>query len=257
VTLVGTSHDVHPGSADALTVSRWDVEAFLADIREAFPHANLATDDVRLVHRGLLPMVSGDDHHVKLLRESAVVDHTADGAPNLVSMFGVRYTTARATAERAIDTVFHQRGSRTPPECRTSDTPVSGGQITHLDKFQRATAAREVEGVPADMLRRLAMTYGTEYDAVLQHVRADATLAVPLGRDCAVSGAEIVHAVRAESALHLSDALIRRTEAGAAGHPGVDAVERAAAIMARELRWDEWRTRHEIAEVEAFYRLPE
>ena len=28
-----------------------------------------------------------------------------------------------------------------------------------------------------------------------------------------------------------------------------------AAIMARELRWDEWRTRHEIAEVDAFYRL--
>jgi glycerol-3-phosphate dehydrogenase len=68
VTLVGTSHDVHEGGADALTVSRWDLETFLADAREAFPHANLTAGDVRLVHRGLLPMVSGHDHHVKLLR---------------------------------------------------------------------------------------------------------------------------------------------------------------------------------------------
>ena len=37
-----------------------------------------------------------------LLRESAVVDHTSDGAAGLVSMFGVRYTTARHTAARAV-----------------------------------------------------------------------------------------------------------------------------------------------------------
>ena len=52
-------------------------------------------------------------------------------------------------------------------------------------------------------------------------------------------------------ALKLGDAVIRRTEAGAAGHPGTDALERAAAIMARAHDWDEWRMRNEIAEVEA------
>ena len=57
-------------------------------------------------------------------------------------------------------------------------------------------------------------------------------------------------------ALKLGDAVIRRTEAGAAGHPGSDALERAAAIMGRALGWDDWRLRNEVAEVEAFYRLP-
>ena len=33
-------------------------------------------------------------------------------------------------------------------------------------------------------------------------------------------------------ALTLADALIRRTEAGSAGHPGADAVEAAATLMA-------------------------
>ena len=60
-----------------------------------------------------------------------------------------------------------------------------------------------------------------------------------------------------EMALKLGDAVIRRTEAGAAGHPGADALERAAAIMARAHGWDEWRMRNEIAEVEAFYQAAE
>jgi hypothetical protein len=50
--------------------------------------------------------------------------------------------------------------------------------------------------------------------------------------------------------------VIRRTEAGSAGHPGADALQRAAAIMARAHGWDEQRTGQEIAEVETFYRLP-
>jgi glycerol-3-phosphate dehydrogenase len=256
VTLVGTSHDVHDGGPDALTLTRWDLEAFLADVREAFPHANLTAADVRLVHRGLLPMVSGRERDVRLLRESAVVDHRADGVAGLVSMFGVRYTTARHTAARAVDAVFRQRGIREPPPCRTDETPVVGGAIRNTTNFLRAVELRDVDGVSTETLRRLALTYGTRYDAVLQLLRESPDLAGPLGGTCAVSGAEIVHAVRAESAVRLSDAIIRRTEAGSAGHPGHDAIERAAALIGAELGWTEWQTRHEIAEVEAFYQLP-
>jgi glycerol-3-phosphate dehydrogenase len=54
----------------------------------------------------------------------------------------------------------------------------------------------------------------------------------------------------------LSDALIRRTEAGSAGHPGRDAIASAAAAMARELSWNDRRVADEIAETAAFYQLP-
>jgi glycerol-3-phosphate dehydrogenase len=256
VTLIGTSHEVHDGSPDALAVSRWDVEAFLADVREAFPLAKLTSADVRLVHRGFLPMVTGDEHHVALLRESAVVDHARDGAEGLVSMFGVRYTTGRDTAARAIDAVFRLRGDRQPPPTRTAETPVVGGSISNKEKFLRAVLLRQIDGVSSDLLRRLALTYGTGYDAILHLVREQDTLAQPLGRQCAVSGAEILYATRHEAAIKLSDALIRRTEAGSAGHPGKDAIERASLIMAQERRWDALQLRNEVAEVEEFYRLP-
>ena len=256
VSMLGTSHEAYDGSPDQLKVSRWDLEAFLKDAREAFPHAGLTTNDVRLIHRGLLPMVSGDGHNVRLLKESQVVDHGRHGLPGLVSVFGVRYTTARHTAEQAVDAVFRSLGHATPPPCRTAETPLLGGSMSHVDNFLKAVLLRDVEGLSTETLRRIATTYGTGYDRVLQMARDVPALTRPLGRGCAVVGAEILYAARREMALTLGDAVIRRTEAGAAGHPGTDALERAAAIMARAHEWDEWRTRNEIAEVEAFYKLP-
>lgn len=256
VSMLGTSHDAHDGGPDQLKVSRWDLEAFLKDAREAFPLANLTIADVRLVHRGLLPMVSGEGSHVQLLRESRVVDHAKHGMPGLVSMFGVRYTTARQTAQDAVDAVFHVLGHRTPPPCRTAETPLQGGSINRMDTFLKAVVQRDVEGIQPETLKRIATMYGTGYDRVLQMARDVPALGRPLGRDCDVLGAEILYAAHKEMAMKLGDALIRRTQAGAAGHPGADAVERAAAIMARAHEWDEWRTQNEIAEVEAFFRLP-
>lgn len=256
VTVVGTGHDAHEGTADALSITRWDLEAFLADVRAAFPHAPLSASDVRLVHRGFLPMLSGKDTAVKLLRESAVVDHRRDKTPGLVTVFGVRYTTARHTAAQAIDAVFRARGEGSFPPSRTADTAVVGGTISNKENFMRAVLVRDVPGVSPDTLRHLASTYGTDYDSVLQVARDRSVFAEPLGRSCSVTGAEILYAARNECAMKLSDALIRRTEAGSAGHPGSDAVEHAAKIMARQLGWDEWKVRNEVAEVEAFYRLP-
>jgi glycerol-3-phosphate dehydrogenase len=79
-------------------------------------------------------------------------------------------------------------------------------------------------------------------------------LAAPLGASCAVTQAAIVDAARHEMAVHLSDALLRRTEAGTAGHPGDDAVASAAAVMAGELAWTSAQTAAELEAVEREYR---
>jgi glycerol-3-phosphate dehydrogenase len=256
VSMLGTSHDAYDGSADQLRVTRWDLEAFLKDARAAFPHAALDASDVRLVHRGLLPTVSAKGSHVQLVKESRVVDHSQHGLPGLVSMFGVRYTTARRTAEEAVDAVFRAMGHATPPRCRTAETPLIGGSINNMDSFLRAVLLRDVDGIAASTLKRIATAYGSGYDSVLQTVRDMPALGRPLGRSCEVIGAEILHATRAEMALKLGDAVIRRTGAGAAGHPGADALEHAALIMSRALGWDDARIRTEIDEVENFYKLP-
>jgi glycerol-3-phosphate dehydrogenase len=255
VSIVGTSHDAHRGAADGLHVTEADVHSFLRQVQEAFPAAGLTMSDVRLVHRGLLPMVSGHAEHVRLLRESVVVDHRADGISGLVSMFGVRYTTARHTAARAIDAVFRNRRNGRPPRCVTARTSIVGGDISNKEAFLRGALRNAAHGLPEVTLHRLALTYGSRYGAVLDLLTGHPGLAEVLSSECTVTGGEIVHAARHESAMTLADALIRRTEAGSAGHPGADAVARAGALMAQEHQWSTERLRVEIEQVDTFYRL--
>ena len=68
-----------------------------------------------------------------------------------------------------------------------------------------------------------------------------------------VSAGEIAYAVDMASAVRLSDAVLRRTPLGSAGHPGVPALCRAADIMGGKLGWDAERRAAEIALVEAAY----
>ena len=63
-----------------------------------------------------------------------------------------------------------------------------------------------------------------------------------------VIGAQVIHAVRHEMALHLEDVVFRRTGLGTLGHPGVPAITQAAELMRRELGWDEAQHAREIAE---------
>jgi glycerol-3-phosphate dehydrogenase len=56
-------------------------------------------------------------------------------------------------------------------------------------------------------------------------------------------------------AVHLTDALLRRTDAGSAGHPGCDAVANAAMLMGDILGWNDDRRRDEIAAVERVYAI--
>jgi len=131
-----------------------------------------------------------------------------------------------------------------------------GGGIARMDSFLKAAMSRDVDGVPADTLKRIATTYGTGYDRILQIARDMPELRAPLGDHCPVIGAEILYAARHEMAPKLADVLLRRTEAGAAGHPGADAIERAAAIIGAEHGWDASRIASEIGDVQSFFALP-
>jgi glycerol-3-phosphate dehydrogenase len=255
VAIFGTSHAPYDGDpAPALPVTAAEVESLIADVNRAFPAARLGLDDITLVHRGLLPMVSADGHEVRLARHSQLRDHRLDGLAGLVSIVGVRYTTARHTAQQAIDVVFSALDRAAPPS-RSAVTPLVGGDTGPFAEFLARTVTARPPVLDAATAEHLARAHGTGAWPVLDSIAADPSLAAPLGRSCATTRAEVLHAVRHEMALTLADALLRRTEAGALAHPGTDAAREAAAIMAVELGWDEPRVERELAELDAFYRI--
>ena len=253
--IVGTSYDRYNGPVDRLALDRNEIDTFIGAVRRAFPRLSLDAGDVRLIHRGLLPVSPGGDG---LQREttSTIVDHRRDGIHGLISVLGVRYTTARDSAQRAVDTAVNQlQGGALP--CRTTVAPLVGGDIPNVDEFLREATTATDGTVPMETRRRLARTYGTRHRTVLARLMASEQERAALGAKCSVTVGEIRHAVRDEMAVRLSDALLRRTEAGSGGHPGEDAVASAAGAMAAELGWTPERTDAEIAETRRAYSIPE
>jgi glycerol-3-phosphate dehydrogenase len=168
----------------------------------------------------------------------------------------VRYTTARHTAAEAVDRAFAALGTPRAPACRTDVVPLAGGAIPGVATLI-ADAVRQHPEIPPSALTRLVRTYGTDYARVLALAEREPALAAPLGDRCEVTALELTYAAREEMALTLADALLRRTEAGSAGHPGADAVSRAADVLAAERGWDPNRRQAEIDDVERLYRLPQ
>ncbi len=232
VSLVGTLHLPYDGDPDRLVTEEEDVALLLDGINRAYPRAELVRSDVRLVHRGLLPAVSnGQD--VTLVK-GYTIDQTLEG---LLSIVGVKYTTARDVAEKTVDRAMTALG-KPRRASRSAATPLLGGDFEDFADLVRGV------GTP-----HLAYNYGT----LSREVLAIGDRA-PLSESTPVTGAEIRHAVREEMALDLGSVVLRRTELGSAGHPGREALERSAAILAEELSWSEERKRREIASVEEFYR---
>ena len=101
VTLVGTAHARYAGTADDLEATEEDIRDLLDDVNDAYPQAMLSREDVRLVHRGLLPMVAGtrNGSGVTLVKSYRFDDHVE----GLLSVVGVKYTTARDVAAKAVD----------------------------------------------------------------------------------------------------------------------------------------------------------
>ena len=254
--IVGTSHDeiddartpCAPPEADGTRLTE-AASRFLRDAVTAFPGAGLHRDRVRLVHRGYLPAGA---RHGTLLKRSIVHDHKLDGIEGLVTVVGVRYTTARATAEQAAGVVCRLLGRETT-RSGTVTLPLTGGDIRNVEVYEREQSA--ASALPAPLVRRLIGAYGTGHRAIIRLIEENPQLASTLSQDCLVTRAEIVHAVRDEMAVHLTDALLRRTDAGSGGHPGGAAVSAAADTMAAELSWSPAQRASEIADVDRFYEL--
>jgi glycerol-3-phosphate dehydrogenase len=254
-TLVGVWHVVHGGSPDELDVTDAELQRFLDEVKAAYPALDVTLDEIPLWNAGLV--LFGDNRpgatDLSYGKRSRIVDHTrTHGIDGLVTIVGVRWTTARAVADRAVRLVFskHHRGA---PPCTTAVTPVYGGAIDHFEDFLRQAANEHGETLAPESLRHLGHNYGAAYRRVLAYGRDDPSLMASVDAS-PVLKAEVVHAVREEMAQTLADVVLRRTDLGTGDYPGDRALAACAEIMARELEWSQERTEREQDEMRRHYR---
>ncbi|MGH7898574.1 MAG: glycerol-3-phosphate dehydrogenase/oxidase [Candidatus Binatia bacterium] len=251
-TILGTAYKPHEGDSAAGAIRRRDVGALLDEINAAYPAAKLAVEDVALVHTGLLPAAgsSAKTGEPEIDKHYRIVDHSAEGAPGLLSVVGVKYTTARDVAARVVDAAFRSWGKR-PPRSTSAERVLPGGEIGDDFETYRAAEISRNDGFDRAAIDRLVGNYGSRTAEVLRHVEPGRTDV------SALLAAEVRHGVREEMALTLSDLVFRRTDVGSAGHPGRETLAAVARLAAGELGWSPERTAEEIAATEARYRIPD
>ena len=254
--LIGTSQSatfVQPGDTP---VHASEIDAFLADANHAFPALRLSRNEITLVHRGIVPAVSGRGGVAELRSDTEIIDHGGEGAAGAISVVAVKYTTARAVAERVGHLVGKQLGRRLPAS-PTARTPLPGAGIADHEALAIETARDLHVDVPLPTLRHLIRLYASAAADVIRVMHEHDDLRAPVGRGVDTIGAEVVHAVRHEMACRLSDIIIRRTGLGSAALPPLDAIEGCARIAAAELGWSDARVSDEIASIRRFYEIRE
>lgn len=253
--LIGTAYLPYGDNPDNLRITEKNIQDFIDDANKAYPAASLKKEDVSFFHGGLLPMDSSSRGDVILTKQYQIWDHAkVDGIEGLISVVGVKYTTARAVVEKAIDLLSQKLGKKTA-RCSTKVTPVHGGYIERFSDFLAQETEKSEWQLDTEVIRHLVYNYGSEYPGVLKYINNDSDWKQTIDRSSHVIKAEVVYGIREEMAQKLTDIVFRRTELGTAGNPGETALNACAAIMAKELNWDGSRIRSEIQKVKAVFSI--
>jgi len=249
-TLVGVWHTLFPEFPDGAHVRLDEIETWMAELNCVYPTLQLSASEVTFANCGLVPFgETATASELSFGKESRLVDHrAAHGVAGLVSLVGIRFTTARADAARALEVLLRQL----PHAPRAADTallPVAGGEIADFAAFEAQALRNKPVEVNERSLRALLRNHGSRYAQILRAREPDEDVGACIGGTTTLR-AEIRHAIEHEMAVKLEDVVMRRTELGAGSHPGRRALEATAMAMAQHLQWSDSRMREELTAVE-------
>jgi glycerol-3-phosphate dehydrogenase len=227
-----------------------DLHAFVEEANRAFPALSLRREEIALVQSGLVPAT---EHGGQLtpLPAPRIIDHGGAGADGVITVLGGEYTAARRTADQLVALVGRKLGRRLrSPSPAVSALPGAG--IADHEALAIETARTLGIELPLPLIRHLIGRYAEHTATIVRLMAAEPALGQSLPDRLNVA-AEIVYAIRHESAVRLGDIVIRRLGLGATERPSNAVLYAAAAIAAAELDWDAARTADEIARVLEFY----
>ena len=246
-TLMGVWHVVWEKDPDSVFVTDEELDGFIAEVNGACPSLAISLDDVSYWNAGLVPFGQNapGSKDLRYGHRSRLIDHAAtDGIQNLITLIGVRFTTGRFEAQRAIDLAFLKLSS-SPPECRTAITPVFGGGVEQFDTYVSRAMSEFRGDLPEAVIENLVTTYGTQFRHVIRHIKENTSMRESIGLSPIIK-AQIVHAVRDEMAQNLADVVFRRTDLATGDYPGREALRECADLLATELGWTQSRIEEEI-----------
>jgi glycerol-3-phosphate dehydrogenase len=248
--LIGSLHLPCDDEPQKVSISEAEIQTYIELINEGYPPAKLRREDILHVLWGIIP--ADKQGSAAPRKHYCILDHLQeDGLNSLISVVGVKYTTARDVAQKTIDLVWRKL-KLAPVKCRTQNTPVWGGNIEYMDTFMTKAIAKEADRLSAEVVHHLVRTYGSAYSQVLAYLDENPSWGQVISNSNIIQ-AEVIYAIREQMAEKLVDVVLRRTDLGTLGYPGSESLRLCAQLMAQELGWNEARIEVELQEVAESY----
>jgi glycerol-3-phosphate dehydrogenase len=250
IVYLGTTDTNYTGPYDDPAVTSEDALYLLEAANRTFAVEELTLADVVGAWAGLRPLLHEEG---KSPSEISRKDEIMVSDKGLISIAGGKLTTYRKMAERILMMVLTQLAERDVavpehPRGASDEVRLCGGDIDQpLAAWVDGLRAKWAS-VDGDIIERLAMTYGTNGERMIEGIAAEPQLGARCAPGSPVTRAEVEYGVREEMALTLQDFLDRRARLFLwdPGN-GLDEAATAARFMARQLGWSDARIASEVA----------
>ena len=253
------STDLRVDDPDDFRCEADEIDYMFTTLRDVFPDICVGREHVVYTFCGLRPLAaSGGDVTATVSRGHALqVDEAneARGFP-VYSMVGGKWTTFRAFAEQAADTVLERLGVER--RCGTEDLPIGGGRDHPADEQSRSEWIDRVAdrtGVAPERVAVLLDRYGTTAESYAATAGADARTPLTALPDYTVG--EIERIAAAEHVVHLTDLICRRSTIAILGRANQAALDELADILAKTLAWDDARRSQEVEQALTEVSIPQ
>ena len=239
--LVGTTDLDDPSSPDTTRPTEEEITYLLQEAARIFPRSSWKREDVLSAFAGLRPLAWSDAGSASSVsREDKIL---SDG--NIFSIVGGKLTTYHSMAQKTLGKILSVLG-REPTIQNPDRLPGTPSKSWDLFLKEETPVWVSAYGIGPEQAEHLARLYGQKAEEVLNLVKRDPKLSQRLCPSRPETLAQVAYAVQTEKAVHLEDVLLRRLEIGYSRERWGEAAEKASALMAELLGWDEARRHAEL-----------
>jgi glycerol-3-phosphate dehydrogenase len=250
--LIGTTDREYYGDPDEYRVSKESLYDVIQAVNENFGK-KISFEDIRHAYGGLRPLVDDQTKDsYQTSRKYEVYDNAADGIDGMITVEGGKFTTSRSLAREVLN-MISSKLNRPLSDPVSDNLYLSGCEIRDMKQFIIKQHLNYTD-FSKQTVEYVSRNYGTDSKVVFQIARDNPRFAEVISHDGEIL-AEVVYAIKYESAKTLRDIMLRRTGTGTLGNPGREVIDKIAAIASELLNWDKKRIEEEIASLMKVYEL--
>jgi glycerol-3-phosphate dehydrogenase len=250
--LIGTTDKEYNGDPDEYRVSKESINDVIQAVNKNFG-MKISFSDISHAYGGLRPLVDDQTKDsYQTSRKYEVYDNAVDGIEGMITVEGGKFTTSRSLGSEVLRLVSVKL-NKTLSDSVSDNLYLSGCEIRDMKQFM-IRQHLNYQDFSKKTIEYVSRNYGTDSKVVFQIARDEPKYAEVISHDGEIL-AEIVYAIKYESAKTLRDIMLRRTGTGTLGNPGKDIINKITEIAAEMLKWDRKRTEEETASLEKVYEI--